>query len=102
MKIIIDSNIIFSALIKDSETRRLIFELEHELLFPEYIFEEFLKHKRLILEKSKLSEEELNQLLSRILKYIKIIPTKETRPFKKEAYNIAKNIDMNDVIFDGL
>jgi len=40
MEIILDSNILFSALIKDSYIRQIILEYEGYFLFPTYIFEE--------------------------------------------------------------
>ena len=46
MKIIIDSNVLFSALIKDSVTRKIILEYGDFFLFPEFIFEEMEKHRK--------------------------------------------------------
>ena len=40
MKIVLDSNILFSAIIRDSKTRELILEYSDSFLFPEYIFTE--------------------------------------------------------------
>ena len=40
MKIVLDSNVFFSALIKDSLTRKLILEYDDLFLFPEIILEE--------------------------------------------------------------
>ena len=68
MKIIIDSNILFSALIKDSKTRRIILEYEGFFLFPQYVFEEMEKHIEELLKKSKLSKQEFNTLLTIFLK----------------------------------
>ncbi|MBD3204289.1 hypothetical protein GF327_08400 [Candidatus Woesearchaeota archaeon] len=44
MKIIIDSNVLFSALIRDSTTRNIIFEYDSFFLFPSNIFEEMQEH----------------------------------------------------------
>ena len=43
MIIIVDSNILFSALIRDSTTRKLIYELDQELITPEIVFYELNK-----------------------------------------------------------
>ncbi len=99
MKIIIDSNILFSALIKDSITRQLILEYEDYFLFPEFIFEEMEKHKNLILKKSKMSEKDFNELLKIILNKVLIIPNEVLYPYKNNALKIVKDIDKNDVIF---
>lgn len=99
MKIIIDANILFAALIRDSTIRRLIIESELDFLFPEFVFEEFKKYKPLILKKSGLSEEELEILLSSILKKVSIISTEVILPYKFEAIELLKNIDLKDVQF---
>ena len=44
MKIVVDSNILFSALIKDSKTREILLESNNEFFFPSYVFYEALKH----------------------------------------------------------
>ncbi|MBI5253094.1 MAG: hypothetical protein HY930_01660 [Euryarchaeota archaeon] len=45
MNIVLDTNVLISALIKKSEKRRLIIELEDELFFPSISFKEVHKHK---------------------------------------------------------
>ncbi|MFH1101269.1 MAG: PIN domain-containing protein [Methanobacteriota archaeon] len=99
MNIVIDSNILFSALIKDSLTRRLILDYEGTFLFPSYIFEEMEKHKRELLKKSKMTSKEFNSLLSYLLRKVLIVPTSSLIPYKKQAYEIVKDIDPDDVLF---
>ena len=53
MKLVLDSNIIFSALIKKSTTRNIILSDVFELQAPDYIFSEITKHKELLLKKPK-------------------------------------------------
>lgn len=50
MNIVIDSNIIFSALIKDSIKRSLILRYEGSFLFPSFIFEELEKYKSYLMK----------------------------------------------------
>lgn len=52
MNIVIDSNILFSAMVRDSTTRKLLLEYDGLFLFPSFIFEEISKHKGLLLQKS--------------------------------------------------
>jgi len=99
MNIIIDSNPLFSALIKVSITRRIILEYNSFFLFPSYIFIEMQKHKHELLEKSGMDEIGFNKLLQLILKKVVIIPNEVLIPYKKEAYEIIKNIDPDDVLF---
>ncbi|MBU1111373.1 MAG: PIN domain-containing protein [archaeon] len=99
MRIIIDSNVLFSALIKDSFTRKLIFEYDNSFLFPFYIFEEMQKHYDELLEKSGMSTADFNKLLKILLKKVKIVPTEVLLPYKEEALEIVKDIDISDVLF---
>ena len=99
MRVILDTNILFSALIKDSTTRKLILEFEGIFLFPEYIFEEAEKHKDEIFRKSGMSADEFNKLLALILRKVTIVPSEALEPYRQEANDIAKNIDVNDTLF---
>ena len=99
MNITIDSNILFSALIKDSITRKIILNYPERFLFPEYIFQEFLKYKKLLLKKSNLSEKEFYFLLNNLLKKVKIIKNEKIYKYKKESIKILKDIDIKDAPF---
>ena len=99
MKIVIDSNILFSALIKDSITRRIILDYENQFLFPSYIFGEMEIHKTELLTKSKMKEKDFEELLSLLIRKVIIIPNELLLHYKKEAYQIIKDIDPDDVIF---
>jgi predicted nucleic acid-binding protein len=54
MNIVIDSNILFAALLKDSKIRNIILNYEGYFIFPAYIFEELIEHKEELIKKSKL------------------------------------------------
>jgi len=99
MKIIIDSNVLFSALIKDSITRKIILDYDSLFLFPSYIFEEMEKHKKELFLKSGMDEDEFYNLLELILKKVLVIPNEMFVPYRKEALSIVKDIDPDDVIF---
>lgn len=95
--IVIDSNVLVSALIKDSKTRQLILEYNGLFLFPSYIFEELQKHKEELRKKSKM--EGFETLLAILLKKVEIVPEERLKAHKKEAVELAKNIDLNDAVF---
>ena len=95
MELVIDANIVISALIsKEGKTRELIFLKEFTLFAPEFLFEEIKKYKKLIIEKSKLDEESIDLALSLIFSKIKLIPLSEF----EESLTKAKDIcpDPND------
>jgi len=99
MKIVIDSNVLFSALIKDSKTRRIILKYNEFFLFPQYIFEEMEEHIDELLKKCEISEKEFSKLLSLILKKVMIVPNNALLPYKEKALEIVKDIDKDDVLF---
>ena len=99
MRIVIDSNILFSALIRDSKTRELILNYDNSFLFPSFIFVEMKKYKNELLQKSGLNEKEFNKLLEIILKKVIIVPSEVLNLHKKEALKIIKDIDPDDALF---
>jgi len=99
MNIVLDTNILMSALIKDSTIRKIIINSPHNFILPEFELEEIYKHKKEILAKSKLSERELDILLLRLLRHIRIAPAGIVIKYKEEANKIMYKIDSNDVPF---
>ena len=89
MLLIVDANVVFSALIREGLTLRLfefnsIFKI-FELVAPEFIWEEIKKHKKDIIRKSKLSEEELERVVEFVRSEIKPVPEKHFSEFLEEA-----------------
>ncbi len=99
MNIVVDTNIFLAALIKEGLVRDLIINSKNNLLFPEFEFEEIRNHKLEIIQKSQQSEKELNILILRLLKYVKIIPADIVSPYRSEACEIMGQIDQDDVPF---
>jgi predicted nucleic acid-binding protein len=96
---VIDSNVLFSALIKDSLSRRLIIESEVPLLFPEYIFVEFERHQDLLLRKSNLSRSAFDALVSILVSNVSIVPHEAIEAYLPQAHRIIDAIDPDDAIF---
>ena len=84
MKIVIDSNRIIAALLKDSTTREIIFNKNFEFIAPSYIFSEIDKYKNYIIQKANIEEENFDVLLSLIFEKVKIINELEYSKFLKE------------------
>ena len=97
MMIIVDVNIILSALIADATTRELIVTSNHHLCFPEPSLEKINKYKQLILEKSELSELEFLVVLNTLFNFIQIIPLKVIEERWEEAKNVMEHIYPEDV-----
>ena len=100
MKIIIDSNIFISALIKkDGLTRSIIINSDCIFLFPEYEFQEIYKYKEEIMKKSGYSEREFIQAISLLLNNMRIVRREEICDYYNEAFEIMDKIDHDDIIF---
>jgi len=97
MIIIVDANVLFSALIKDSKTRDIILRSDEFFLFPSYVFIEMEKHKKEILKKSKMDKKSFDKLLQLILNKVLIIPDETLIPHRKEAFEIVKYIFELDI-----
>lgn len=95
MDLIIDANILISALVTTKGfTYDLIFNNKARLFAPEYLLDEIEKHKEEILEKSGLSNEEFELFLSLTSFQIEFIPYNEFEQFIEEAGKITP--DPND------
>ena len=99
MVIVLDSNIFISALIKDSITRKLIINCKELIVIPEFLLEEIRNYEEEIILKSKLDKEEYKKLLNILLKYVLVLPDEIILPYREQAVEIIKDIDINDVLF---
>ena len=93
MDLVVDANVLFAALIKDSFSYNLFFSDKFHLFTPEYIFAEFEKHKEEILEKTERTTEEFFRLFEILKRRIVLIPLEELTPYVKEAEKITPDPD---------
>lgn len=89
MDLVVDANVLFSALIKDSFAYNLLFSGSFHLFTPEYIFTELEKHKEEILEKTERTTEEFFRLLETLKRRIVIVPLEELTPYVGEAEKLT-------------
>ncbi|MBI2152066.1 hypothetical protein HYU21_05035 [Candidatus Woesearchaeota archaeon] len=73
MDLIVDANILFAALIKDSVNCHFLFDEKFHFFTPEYIFAEFEKHKEEIIKKTERSTEDFYHLLEVLKRRISIV-----------------------------
>lgn len=99
MLIIVDVNVVLSALIKNSTTRELIVKSEQDFCFPEPSLHKIRKYKDLILTKSGLSQTEFSILVNTLFDFIRLIPTEELMSYSEEAKRTMEHIDPEDVLF---
>ncbi len=100
MDVVVDANILFAVLIKDSFSCNLLFSGKFNLFTPEYIFTEFEKYKEEILEKTERTTEDFFRLINILKRRIILVPLEELTEFVKEAENISP--DPKDVVYFSL
>ena len=99
MILVLDTNILISALIRDSHTWHLIIYGTGDLCYPESALQEILDHKEEIVEKAGISTEEFNALFAILLRYIQLVPTVDMMPFLSKAEETMQDVDPKDAIF---
>jgi len=102
MKIIVDTNRIIAALIKDSTSRKILFNENFEFVSPDYVFTEIAKHEEEIIKKARITYQEFEILLSIILERIEIVPKEEYESYIEKALKLIKDIDDVSFIAAGL
>lgn len=99
MKCIIDTNILISALIKDSSTRKIICTKNWEFYYPEVSFHEVRKYKDLVLKKSGMNNKDYQEMIDKLLTKIILVPDENILPHIKESKKELIEIDPDDVVF---
>lgn len=102
MRLVIDTSVLISSLIKDSVTREILLLPFMKFYLPEYALEEIEVHKTKISRLSGLSLDEIDIILNLLLENISITPAQTIQPFLAEAERIIGGIDPNDIPFVAL
>ena len=89
MKIVVDTNILFSFFWKDSHTKKLLINTKSELISSEFALEEIKKYSKEIITKAKISEDSFNEELKKLKLIINFINKNEYLDFIKDAEKIS-------------
>jgi len=103
MKIVVDTNIVISALINPSgKESDIFFNPVHNFKFYScyFLFVEIFKHKDKIIKCSKISEEEILELIYKLSKKIRFINEEQlSDEILTKSVILTKDIDYKDVPF---
>ncbi|MCG1003375.1 MULTISPECIES: PIN domain-containing protein [Halobacterium] len=99
MKLVIDANVVISALIADSKTRELIVTLEPDLLTPAFVHDELGNYEALIVEKSGMKPQRVQQFIDLLFQYIEVVPADEFHPYIEEADAAIGETAPDDVLY---
>ncbi len=102
MRLIVDTSILISSLLKDSITREILLLPFMSFYLPEFALEEIETKKEKISKLSGLSRDEIDILLDLMLDNISIVSAKMIEPHLEEADKLIGRIDPNDIPFVAL
>ena len=80
MLLVIDVNILFSALLKDSGTRMLILDRRLAIFAPKFLMVEYAKYSRELRQRSGLSKNDFGVLTKRLISRIRLVSDEEILP----------------------
>ncbi len=102
--IIVDTNILFSALrAASSPVREILQRPDLKFYSPNFLVVEIFKHKEKILNKSKASEAEIYEFLNQLLRKVQFINEEHLSLANIiQAYKLCKDVDEKDSLFVAL
>lgn len=100
MDVVVDANILFSALIKEGKTKELFVSDIFHLFAPEFLLEEFSKYRDIIIQKTKRTEREFAEIFTILENLITIVPKEECEEFLAQAQEISP--DKGDIPYFAL
>ena len=100
MKIVVDSNILFTYFWKSSITRELFVNQDLQLYSPEFSLKELDKHSERVIKDAKISKEQFNAIKEELMTLIEFISLEQYSAFLKDAFNIPP--DKEDLDFVAL
>jgi predicted nucleic acid-binding protein len=79
MELVVDANVLFSALLRDGKTREFMLSDELTLFAPEFVVDEFIEHLGELTEKTCIASGVLKRLVDELFKLsnIKVLPLQE-------------------------
>ena len=99
MKLVVDSNKIIAALVKDSYSRKIILHGDLELLAINVSQKDIQKYKKDILSKAKITEEQFDSIFEKLNEKLIKIDDGIIESRMKEAKEIMDKIDKDDTPF---
>ncbi|MBI4361445.1 hypothetical protein HY572_06790 [Candidatus Micrarchaeota archaeon] len=100
MKFVLDSNVFFSALLRDSSTRRLLTDPRLELYVPDYFFEELFKYASEFAERMGVSRYALLQGVMALSETVSVVSKSSYAHCTAKAFDVCP--DPADVDFFAL
>lgn len=98
MRLVVDTNILFSYFWEYSVTKRILMSQDMELYSPEFALEEINKHKKDIIEKNNLTDEGFETVRFDIAVAVKFVPIEDYSSELNNALSYCPDPDDVDFI----
>jgi|SRR3989344_3568148 len=104
MKLVVDSNVLFTLFWKNSVFNKISLRQDLELFAPEFAIEEINKYKKEIIQKTKISEKEFIEIKKELAIRVEFISIEEYSNFLNIALKIINTEKelLNDIDFIAL
>lgn len=99
MRLVVDTNVFISALVKDAMARKLVTHLDAELLTIGLVKEEIAAHEKELVAKTHVTSEELWRVLDCLFDRVVILNDQLVQSKMPEAKRIMDSIDRDDTPF---
>ena len=99
MKLVVDSNRIIAALVKDSHSRKIILHGNLEILAINMSQKDVQKYRKDILSKAKITEEQFNSIFGKLNEKLIKLDDGIIKSRMKEAKEIMDKVDKGDTPF---
>ncbi|MBU2100161.1 hypothetical protein KKG83_03690 [Candidatus Micrarchaeota archaeon] len=100
MKLVVDSNRIFAALIKDSVSREILESPKFKFIGVHFSETEVKKYEKIILRKAGLSRKDYQKLFDLLFSRILLLDEQGLKEnFFNEAFKVTQKIDESDTLF---
>jgi len=102
VKLVVNTSVLFAALLKKSTIRKLLLNPFFEFYVPEFCIEEIERHVEETADRSGVGAENVYLLLAVFLVSVQVVPAEKLLKRYKEAERIIGKIDTDDVPFIAL
>lgn len=96
MRLVVDTNRIISALIKDGYSRTIICSSCHDFYTLEYVVEEVEKYMDYIVKKSGMTAKEVDLLFTLFMQNVSVVSDATVKSKLDIAIDLMKDIDVRD------